>query len=205
MKEELMFNIVEIFSSMQGEGYNTGMDSIFIRFGKCNLNCPWCDTNYADYTRISIAGILEQIHQYKAKNVVITGGEPTIQKHLDVLLKVLKEEGYYIAMETNGLITPPDEVDYIATSPKRIYSSLYDKRHLKKANEVRIVVDGDIVEFCHKMEDMISAERYYLSPCENDGEFNMRDTLNMISKLNKRIYKNHWNLSIQAHKIAQIN
>ena len=34
------FNIVEIFESLQGEGFNTGMPSIFVRFGKCNLDCP---------------------------------------------------------------------------------------------------------------------------------------------------------------------
>lgn len=38
------FPIVEIFESLQGEGFNTGMPAIFVRFGKCNLTCPWCDT-----------------------------------------------------------------------------------------------------------------------------------------------------------------
>ena len=33
------FRIVEIFESLQGEGYNTGMSAVFVRLGKCNLAC----------------------------------------------------------------------------------------------------------------------------------------------------------------------
>ncbi len=48
---EPYYNIVEIFESLQGEGFNTGMPAIFIRFGKCNLACTWCDTNYHQFKR----------------------------------------------------------------------------------------------------------------------------------------------------------
>ena len=44
------YRIVEIFESLQGEGYNTGMPAIFLRFGKCNLSCKWCDTEYNNFT-----------------------------------------------------------------------------------------------------------------------------------------------------------
>ena len=44
------YAIVEIFESLQGEGLNTGMPAIFIRFGKCNLACPWCDTDYQTFS-----------------------------------------------------------------------------------------------------------------------------------------------------------
>ena len=39
--EEPQFRIVEIFESLQGEGYNTGMPAIFIRLGRCDLACGW--------------------------------------------------------------------------------------------------------------------------------------------------------------------
>ena len=38
------YNIVEIFHSVQGEGFRNGIPHVFIRFGKCNLRCEWCDT-----------------------------------------------------------------------------------------------------------------------------------------------------------------
>ena len=57
---EPYYNIVEIFESLQGEGFNTGMPAIFIRFGKCNLACPWCDTNYHQFKHWSLSQILNK-------------------------------------------------------------------------------------------------------------------------------------------------
>lgn len=115
------FPIVEIFESLQGEGFNTGMPAIFVRFGKCNLTCPWCDTNYNEFEQWTLNDILAKVQSYSAKNVIITGGEPTIQPNLSLLLDELKTQGYFLAIETNGLKEIPTQIDYIATSPKRMY------------------------------------------------------------------------------------
>ncbi|RPE92167.1 organic radical activating enzyme [Frederiksenia canicola] len=198
------YRIVEIFETLQGEGFNTGMPSIFIRFGKCNLACPWCDTNYNQYTTKTLAEIMAVVRGFSAKNIIITGGEPTIQPNLERLLDVLKAEGYFIAVETNGLKPVPKQIDYIATSPKRIYQKNYLKHHIPFAHEVRIVVDGDMLEFCEQIENTIPAERYYLSPCETDGVMNMLETIAQLGKLNQRSHKPRWQLSIQTHKMAGI-
>lgn len=198
------YRIVEIFETLQGEGFNTGMPSIFIRFGKCNLACPWCDTNYNQYTTKTLAEIMAVVRGFSAKNIIITGGEPTIQPNLERLLDVLKAEGYFIAVETNGLKPVPKQIDYIATSPKRIYQKNYLKHHILFAHEVRIVVDGDMLEFCEQIENTIPAERYYLSPCETDGVMNMLETITQLGKLNQRSHKPRWQLSIQTHKMAGI-
>lgn len=198
------YRIVEIFETLQGEGFNTGMPSIFIRFGKCNLACPWCDTNYNQYATKTLAEIMAVVRGFSAKNIIITGGEPTIQPNLERLLDVLKAEGYFIAVETNGLKPVPKQIDYIATSPKRIYQKNYLKHHIPFAHEVRIVVDGDMLEFCEQIENTIPAERYYLSPCETDGVMNMLETITQLGKLNQRSHKPRWQLSIQTHKMAGI-
>ncbi|QLB21219.1 radical SAM protein [Vespertiliibacter pulmonis] len=198
------YRIVEIFETLQGEGFNTGMPSIFIRFGKCNLACPWCDTNYNQFEIKTLAEIMQAVHSFSAKNVIITGGEPTIQPQIEKLLDVLKAEGYFIAVETNGLKPVPKQIDYIATSPKRIYQKNYLKHHLPFAHEVRIVVDGDVLDFCEQIENAIKADRYYLSPCEISGEMNMLDTITQLGILNQRQSKPRWQLSIQTHKIAGI-
>ncbi|QGM81107.1 7-carboxy-7-deazaguanine synthase QueE [Otariodibacter oris] len=167
----ISYRIVEIFETLQGEGYNTGMPSIFIRFGKCNLACPWCDTNYHQYEEKTASEILSIVKQFSAKNIIITGGEPTIQPHLDILLDMLKNEGYFLAIETNGLKPVPLQIDYIATSPKRLYQKNYSKHHIPYA----------------------------------DGEVNMLATITQLGLLNQRANKPHWHLSIQTHKIANID
>ncbi|MDP0299103.1 7-carboxy-7-deazaguanine synthase QueE [Glaesserella parasuis] len=198
------YRIVEIFETLQGEGFNTGMPSIFIRFGKCNLACPWCDTNYNQYETKTLADIMQVVKGFSAKNIIITGGEPTIQPDLAYLLDTLKAEGYFIAIETNGLKPVPPQIDYIATSPKRLYQKNYLKHHIPFANEVRIVVDGDALAFCEQIESTIKAERYYLSPCEENGVMNMLETITQLGKLNQRPNKPRWQLSIQTHKMAGI-
>ena len=52
------YNIVEIFHSVQGEGYRSGIPHVFIRFGKCNLRCEWCDTNFDEFEAQTVESIL---------------------------------------------------------------------------------------------------------------------------------------------------
>ena len=198
------FNIVEIFESLQGEGFNTGMPSIFVRFGKCNLDCPWCDTPYNDFKRWSVSQILEKVRSFPSKNIIITGGEPTIVPKIEYLLEQFKADGYFLAIETNGLKTVPAQIDYIATSPKSLYAHKYEKRCIPFANEVRIVMDGNISSFCELIEKKIKAENYYLSPCEIAGEMNLLETITLLGQLNQRPNKPKWQLSLQTHKLIGI-
>ena len=201
---EPRFPIVEIFESLQGEGANTGMPSIFVRFGKCNLACPWCDTNYNEFEPWSLNQILTKVRSFSAKNVIITGGEPTIHPKLVLLLDALKQEGYFLAIETNGLKAVPPQIDYIATSPKAMYADKYQRRCISQANEVRIVVDGETREFCEQIEAKIQATHYFLSPCEIEGKMNLLETISLLGELNARLNKPHWQLSIQTHKLIGI-
>lgn len=205
------YNIVEIFESLQGEGFNTGMPSIFIRFGKCNLTCPWCDTEYNCFKSMTLEQISQQVTAFQAKNIIITGGEPTIVANLTKLLTHFKQLGYFLAIETNGIRPVPTEIDYIATSPKRLYRQKYQQNCLKRANEVRIVNDSlsneqeqqEILSFCHQIAEKIKAEHYYLSPCEIEGKFNLLNTVQLLGKLNQSS-PIHWQLSLQTHKLIGI-
>ncbi|SMB81865.1 Organic radical activating enzyme [Pasteurella testudinis DSM 23072] len=204
MSSDIHYNIVEIFESLQGEGFNTGMPSIFIRFGKCNLACPWCDTDYHRFERWTLDQIMQKVRSYTAKNIIITGGEPTIQPKLTMLLDELKAAGYFLAIETNGLKPIAPQIDYIATSPKRLYQHKYQQRCIPSADEVRIVNDGEILPFCEQIEQRIQAQHYYLSPCEQQGEMNLLDTIRKLGELNQRRNKPKWQLSLQTHKLVGI-
>ncbi len=211
---EPQFNIVEIFQSLQGEGYNTGMDAIFIRFGKCNLACPWCDTDYLSYSTLSLSEILKQVEALSATNIIITGGEPSVVPEIDLLLKQLKQRGYFLTIETNGLQPVPSEIDFISASPKALYAKKYHSQMLTQADEVRIVVDGDVFDFCQFIEQHLPAKHYYLSPCEqitvsssktSSPSFTLLETLQLLGRLNQRGQgKPHWQLSLQTHKLLGI-
>ncbi len=203
---EKLFPVVEAFRSVQGEGLNTGREAIFIRLGKCNLKCPWCDTDFNTYTEMSYEQIFSSIDTKGIENVILTGGEPTIHKNLGILIVKLKESGYKVWIETNGLVNIPESVDYIATSPKRLYQNLYQKDCIKEADEVRIVIDSvDCFEFCEFIESKIFAKRYYVSPCEIEGKINWKDVIEILGRLNERLEKKvDWLLSIQIHKLMDI-
>jgi organic radical activating enzyme len=114
--------IIEIFTSIQGEGDVIGTPSNFIRLAKCNLRCVWCDTTYSweKGTRMTLDEIMAQINN-NVKTTTITGGEPLLQD-IFPLVRRLKEEGHKVIVETNGIIPPKKEllelVDVFSVSPK---------------------------------------------------------------------------------------
>ncbi len=129
----------EIFHTIQGEGKNLGKPSVFIRLTLCNLYCVWCDTDHTwnwentNYKHVNDAkpgykkfkkeeqilsqtkeDLLEKVAAYQCANLVITGGEPLVQKK-DLLpfLLLLKEQdpNYHIEIETNGTLMPGEALD----------------------------------------------------------------------------------------------
>ncbi len=101
---ELRIN--EIFYSLQGESTKVGLPTIFIRLTGCPLRCQYCDTAYAfhDGEKKSIDNIIQDISQYRAKHVTVTGGEPLAQRACHELLCRLCDEGYDVSLETSGAI-----------------------------------------------------------------------------------------------------
>ena len=59
-----MWKVNEIFYSLQGEGYNTGIASVFIRLSGCNLHCAFCDTRHEKGTMMSLPEIVDRVMQY---------------------------------------------------------------------------------------------------------------------------------------------
>jgi len=97
--------VIEIFRSLQGEGKNQGKNCLFIRLAGCNLNCHWCDTEYARSGghEMSLDEILEQVWRVNPPYICITGGEPLMQATvLEPLLASLHKRGALIDIETNG-------------------------------------------------------------------------------------------------------
>lgn len=115
--------ISEIFYSLQGEGINVGVPSIFIRLSGCHLRCTWCDSKFTwdlkSGEKMTTEDIIKEIKKYPCKHLVITGGEPLIQQSgLKELLSKLKN--YYVEMETSGSLPSLIDkyIDHYNCSPK---------------------------------------------------------------------------------------
>jgi len=103
---EKSLRITEIFYSLQGESNTVGLPTVFIRLTGCPLRCSYCDTAYAfsGGKRQSIAEIVEQVDQYKAKYITVTGGEPLAQPACHELMTALLDKGYSVSLETSGAL-----------------------------------------------------------------------------------------------------
>ena len=191
----MKYDLVEIFESLQGEGRNMGRPCVFVRFAGCNLICPWCDTDIRPRFTLELDELVSEIKGFRAKSVVLTGGEPTIVKGMPELVAALKREGYWIAVETNGTNDADwlAFVDYVACSPKAEFP---DSLRLKSADEVRVVASSEsVVRFCESLPDRIKATDYYVSPCEREGDIDFATAKSVLSKLGG------WSLSVQLHKL----
>ena len=207
----MKYRLRSIFSSIQGEGRHTGRPATFIRFAGCNLNCPWCDTRKHTKEMRTLAEIVSKVKKLNNRTVIVTGGEPTIVIGLREILEALKNDGYWLALETNGTRNIPEIglFDYVAVSPKFFYRTRYaDGTMVHKANEVRIVAEGEsMAGFCRQMRERIEADDYYISPLEENGKIHYRRAFDLMLKLNAALKTGGeppwppWALSIQTHKV----
>ena len=143
-------NVSDIYVSIQGEGKYLGYPAIFIRTSGCNLRCQWqdtlCDTPYTSWNaEISfkpITQIIDHVRRLKKgyssiKKIVVTGGEPLIQKNIDTLTDELKNMGFFLSLETNGTITKPLTIDFVTLSPKLKSSVPTQSEHETKHETLR--------------------------------------------------------------------
>ena len=99
--------VTEIFHSLQGETTVSGVPFTFIRLTGCNLRCTYCDSAYSfkGGTRMDFDSVLKRVRNTGAKHVLLTGGEPLLQRGTLPFLKLLKKEGYLVSIETHGEVS----------------------------------------------------------------------------------------------------
>jgi 7-carboxy-7-deazaguanine synthase len=208
----------DFFYTVQGEGKNAGRAAWFIRMPHCNLGCPWCDTSYNSFEEHTESQILGQIEKTKCRFVVITGGEPSMNKEVPRLVELLKNRKIEIAMESNGQFVAPEKVDHLTISPKRWSTKNPNAKqprppfwfdHNNRPSEIKIVVDdpevliyasqiyNDWEKFLYRFKED-SKPLFYLSP-----EWNQRDK--MIPLIVQYVKENpQWKINLQTHKILDV-
>ena len=125
--------VTSIFYTLQGEGPYRGEPAVFVRLAKCNLACSFCDTYFDGGDWLTPeeleARIFKAVRDYFGEGfpewfrekvgLVITGGEPMLQKNLGVFLEYIKDQFAWTQIESNGTIVQdiPDSTTLVV-SPK---------------------------------------------------------------------------------------
>lgn len=211
-----MKRVNNIFYSLQGEGRHTGRAALFVRFAGCNLKCSFCDTDFASYHELSEDYIMAELVVRcmdlgltdEKPMVVLTGGEPTLQVDED-FVDLLHEEDFYVAMESNGILPAPRNLDWLTVSPKGDPPPIPPQGRGvgKRPDEIKIVFDEncDPEEILGGLAQGLPLQGeplLYLQPCDTgDTERNRLITSRCVEyiKLHPK-----WRLSLQTHKLIGI-
>jgi 7-carboxy-7-deazaguanine synthase len=145
---EKSLKITEIFYSLQGESNTVGLPTVFIRLTGCPLRCSYCDTAYAfsGGKKQTLTAIVDQVDQFKARYITVTGGEPLAQTASHELMTMLLDKGYVVSLETSGTmdISAVDPRVLIVMDLKTPGSGELDKNDYKNIGNL---ADKDQIKF----------------------------------------------------------
>ena len=190
------YPIVEIFFSVQGEGFHAGIPHVFVRFGNCNLRCEWCDTDFLTYEERSLESIVNEVLSYGCDRVIFTGGEPALQD-LSTIGSYLKKEGITLSIETNGTIEVDPIIDWICVSPK---DQLYPNAKIiqRQGDELKVVYCGQKLDMYDDLKTGFT--HHFIQPCYLESE-SVEENGRSFQAVEKLVKDSQgWRLSLQTHK-----
>jgi 7-carboxy-7-deazaguanine synthase len=209
----MTYSVKELFYTLQGEGAQAGRAAVFLRFAGCNLwtglerdraaaICQFCDTDFVgtgpDGGKFADAAALARAvfaawpdHAQGKPYVVCTGGEPLLQ--LDKpLVAALHDQGFEIAIETNGTLLPPPGIDWICVSPKA-----NAEQKLMRGDELKLVypqAGGEPERYARQ-----DFRNFFLQPLDNADQ-----GANTQAATAYCLAHPQWRLSLQTHKLIGI-
>ena len=213
----MTYSVKEIYYTLQGEGAQTGRAAVFLRFAGCNLwsgreqdreraVCRFCDTQFVgtdgrnggkfrDAEKLAAAVSACWPADANGKPyVVCTGGEPLLQ--LDsVAVDALHQQGFEVAIETNGTLAAPPGIDWICVSPKAGAAVVQTT-----GDELKLVYPQ--LEAAAQPENFAdwSFRHFFLQPLADQNlQANTRATIDYC------LGHPQWQLSLQTHKMIGID
>jgi 7-carboxy-7-deazaguanine synthase len=207
----MTYTVKELYTTLQGEGAQTGRRAVFLRFAGCNLwtgreqdrataTCTFCDTDFigtngpgggkftspeALAAAVSAAWGATTAHRL----VVCTGGEPLLQ--LDPpLISALHAAGFSIAVETNGTQPAPEGLDWICVSPKADAPLA-----LTHGNELKLVYPQPKAQ--PERFESLAFEHFFLQPMDGPAQAE-----NTAAAIRYCLEHPRWRLSLQTHKLT---
>lgn len=212
----MTYAVKEIYYTLQGEGAQTGRPAVFLRFAGCNLwtgreedraeaICKFCDTDFlgtdgpgggkfaaaADLAAAVLEAWPRGASAVSRPFVVCTGGEPLLQLD-EPLIEALHARGFEVAIETNGTLPAPPDIDWICVSPKAGAPLVQHRGHELKLVYPQAGADPEQFE-------RLDFQHFSLQPM--DGPDRERNTELAIQYC---LVHPQWRLSLQTHKLLGI-
>ncbi len=218
----MTYSIKEIFYTLQGEGAQAGSPAVFCRFAGCNLwsglerdrakaQCSFCDTDFVKTDGLNggqfstAQELAQKCHSIwggdTSENmlIVLTGGEPMLQVD-GPLISALKKQGFRIAIESNGTLVVPREIDWICISPKADVPLVQTS-----GDELKLVYPQQ--ENSPKQFEKLDFSHFFLQPLDiqQDQQLdNDRQGDHTTAAIDYCLKHPKWKLSLQTHKVTGI-
>ena len=230
-----MYHVKEAFYTLQGEGGQAGRASVFCRFTGCNLwsgreadrasaACTFCDTDFlgtdgqnggrfadaaALAAHLTVLWPEQDDPEARAATpyVVFTGGEPLLQLD-EALIQAMHEQGFEVAVETNGTLPAPAGIDWLCVSPKGATALA-----ITAGNELKLVYpqpEAPPARFAR-----LEFDHFFLQPMDTaaagrpvtpaDDAIAVATTDTMAASVAYCLAHPQWRLSLQTHKITGID
>jgi len=192
---------MEMFDTLQGEGFHAGKAAFFIRLAGCDVGCSWCDVKESweaeNHPILELKTIKAAIANSKATIVVVTGGEPTLHP-LEALVEAIHACGKQAHIETAGTNNTNAKFDWITFSPKKFKAPV--DAYLTKAHELKVVAFNkhDILWATEWQKKLHDTCKLYIQ-CEWSKREQIAPMLVSFVKENPE-----WTLSVQTHKYLNI-
>ena len=214
----MTYSVKEMYFTLQGEGAQTGRPAVFVRFAGCNLwsgrekdrenaVCKFCDTQFVGTdgpgggkfkSANDLAAAVARFWPRAPKSsgdpyVVCTGGEPLLQLDSPAIL-AMQALGFEVAVETNGTVAAPVELDWICVSPKA-----GAKLAQIQGDELKLVFPQIESEAQPENFAELDFRHRFIQPLDDENrEHNTRAAIDYC------LEHPAWKLSLQTHKFIGI-
>lgn len=203
--------VIEIFGpTIQGEGMVIGQKTMFVRTAGCDYSCSWCDSAFTwdgsgkslikQMTAEEIWTELKRLGGNGFSFVTISGGNPVLIRHLEALVRILKENDIRIGVETQGSRWQDwlYEIDELTISPKppssgmktdfTVLTEIINKLNARNGNQhisLKVVVfDEEDYEYAKKVHLRYPTIPFFLQVGNDDTT--TKDQTKLVSHLLKK-------------------
>lgn len=214
------FKLMELFTSIKGEGINTGIPMAFIRFAGCNLQCPFCDTPH-EVPNLTMGedDILTWVREVMPAWIVLTGGEPGLSLTMSLMRRLSALA--LLAVETNGTVWNEafTLATHVAMSPKPPAKPAPEWAR-RPIEEVRFLIDPAIhnvdwwdtevgLWLSVQTSPVLSFQHLTFSPLFKGGHGALtgtvdKDALELATSLAFRFRNKGGRVSVQVHKLLGV-